>query len=388
MLITESKNCTGCGACANICPHNALNIVDDKFGFLKPVVNNKLCTGCNLCKNICPILNFNCHMNGTPEVYALIYKNDEILQKSSSGGAFYAFAQKVIKSNGTVYGVIWDKNIKAIHARAANLDEIEKMHGSKYVQSDTNTTFRQVKKDLEKGLHVLYTGTPCQIAGLQAFLRKDYDKLHTIDLICNGTQSRLLLERYKQNFMLDKNTEEFISNINFRSKKQGWGNYFTVITTNKNTYEIQNDLYPQVMNISTNYCCSECKFNKIPRIGDITIGDFWGVEAFDNSLDNKKGVSIILVNSINGKSLLQQIDDTCILRKVPLKTAIKKNPNITGLIKLNREREQFIKEISNPNLSYNKIMKHYTKIPFYITIYRTLPLFIKNFIRKKLLQRY
>ena len=387
MQIVESKKCTGCGACSNICPHGAIKMTEDKYGFLKPVVNTKLCINCNLCKTVCPVINSKICLEERLQAYALIYKDDIIRLKSASGGAFYAFASKVIASGGAVYGVVWDENIKAFHSRAATLEELEQMHGSKYVQSNTKNTFKEVKVDLENGINVLYTGTPCQIAGLKGFLRKDYENLFTIDLICNGVQSRLLFEKYKQNFMLDKDDDEFITNINFRSKIEGWGKYCTEIKTNKHSYKIQNDLYPKVMDFSANYCCGECKFNKIPRAGDVTIGDFWGVENFNPNLNDKKGLSIILVNSTKGKKILKQIEDICVLTSVPLEVAINGNPNITGRIKSKGKQEVFLSKIQNPNISYIRLMKKYTKLPFYVIVYKILPNFIKSFIKKKILKK-
>ena len=384
--LANKKDCTGCTACINVCAHKAIVMYADSEGFLYPTINESQCVQCGLCEQVCPVLTITESGNtDQPIVYAMWHKHDRV--KSSSGGAFSALARLIFSKGGKVYGAAFGENLVLQHVGISSIEELQKLRGSKYLQSNLGDIFKDVKKDLLEERWVLFCGTPCQIAGLKGFLRKDYENLFTIDLICNGVQSRLLFEKYKQNFMLDKDDDEFITNINFRSKIEGWGKYCTEIKTNKHSYKIQNDLYPKVMDFSANYCCGECKFNKIPRAGDVTIGDFWGVENFNPNLNDKKGLSIILVNSTKGKKILKQIEDICVLTSVPLEVAINGNPNITGRIKSKGKQEVFLSKIQNPNISYIRLMKKYTKLPFYVIVYKILPNFIKSFIKKKILKK-
>ena len=216
MHVENKHNCTGCGACYNICPQNAISMQGDKYGFYKPVIDNTKCVHCSLCEKVCP-LDKNFTQDVEPKVFALINKDEKTRLKCASGGAFALFATQIINEGGVVYGVVWDENIIACHTRTDNLIDLEKMYSSKYVQSNIKNTFKQAKSDLEKGTQVLFSGTPCQIAGLKSYLKKEYENLITIDLVCHGAQSPLIFEKYKKEFMKDKKNEKLI-NINFRSK--------------------------------------------------------------------------------------------------------------------------------------------------------------------------
>lgn len=388
MIKKKHTNCTGCGACYNTCPVDAITMQGDKYGFYKPQINQKKCINCGLCEKTCPLDNYK-SKNDEPKAYALINKDETTRLKCASGGAFAAFAKLVLEQNGIVYGVVWNDDIVAIHSRAKNIEQLEKMYSSKYVQANTLDTFKQAKKDLEDGTFVLYSGTPCQIAGLESYLKKDYENLITIDLVCHGVPSPLILEKYKQEFLKNKPDEKII-NINFRSKKRGWGSFYTlIIETNKKEYCIDGSKSSYLKafgNLSLNTSCLDCQFNKIPRITDITIGDFWGVNEFDKSLNDKKGTSIILINNDRGQNLLNKIKTNCKLQEVPLNVVTKRNPNIYSSSKAHKNREKFLEYVCIKNNTLNSGVKKYLKIPFHIVIYRLLPQFAKNFIKYKILK--
>lgn len=389
MYVEDKELCTGCGACYNACPVNAISMKMDKYGFYKPIIDKAKCINCGLCEKICPLDSYKSNNNITPQVYALINKDDNVRLKSASGGAFSAFAKNVLEQNGVVYGVIWNDDIVAIHSRAENVEQLEKMYSSKYVQSNTKDTFKQAKQDLDNGKKVLFSGTPCQIAGLKSYLRKEYDNLITIDLICHGTPSPLIFEKYKQEF-LQENNEEKILNLNFRSKKRGWGAFYTlIIKTDRKEYCIDGSKSSYLKafgNLSLNTSCLNCQFNKIPRIADITVGDFWGVDEYDNSLNDKKGTSIILINNIKGQNLLKEIEKNCRLQEVPLDVAIKRNPNIYSSSKAHKNRKKFLEDACINNKSLKYCVKKYLKTPIHILIYRLLPQFAKDFIKYKILK--
>lgn len=386
MHIENKHNCTGCGACYNICPKGAIELQGDAEGFYKPIIDKEKCINCGLCEKICPLDKYKSNNNEKPKVFAFM-NNDEVRLKSSSGGAFSVFADFVLNNNGVIYGVIWNEDIKAVHSRATAADEVEKMHGSKYVQSNTKDTFKQAKEDLENGKLVLFTGTPCQIAGLKSYLQKDYDNLLTIDLICHGSQSLLFLEKYKQEFLKNKKDEKILG-INFRSKKSPWGaGYFTTtITTNREIYHLQKDYYTLFMDYSLNECCYDCQFGKIPRVADITIGDFWGVDEYDKSLNDGKGLSIVLINSLKGEEKFNLIKKDYYSKEVPLDIVVKYNPNIVTPSIRPQKYKEFWKDIKKGK-SLQNCKRKYFKEPLHIIIYRQLPQFAKDFIKYKILKR-
>ncbi|MBQ7764183.1 Coenzyme F420 hydrogenase/dehydrogenase, beta subunit C-terminal domain [bacterium] len=388
MQVENKKLCTGCGACYNVCPVGAIIMQGDEFGFYKPTIDKEKCTNCGLCEKICPLDKFISN-NKEPKAMSLVHKDDSVRLKCASGGAFSAFAIQIINNGGVVYGVVWNENIVAVHDRAETIEQLEKMYTSKYVQANTKDTFKYVKKDLESGKTVLFSGTPCQIAGLKAYLRKEYDNLITVDLVCHGTPSPLILEKYKQEF-LKENNEENILNINFRSKKRGWGAFYTLIIQTKNKeycIDGSKSTYLQAFgNLSLNTSCLDCIFNKIPRVADITIGDFWGVDEYDKSLNDKKGISIVLINNQKGQNLLKQIENICKLQEIPLEVVIKRNPNIYSSSKPHKYRVEFLNEVCVENKSLKSCVKRYNKVSLHIALYRLLPQFAKNFIKYKILK--
>lgn len=388
MQIENKTNCTGCGACYNVCPVNAITMQGDTYGFYKPVIDKSKCTNCGLCEKICPLDNYK-SKNNEPKAFALINKDQTTRLKCASGAAFAAFAKLILEQNGITYGVIWNDDIVAVHSRAENIEQLERMYSSKYVQANTLDTFKQVKTDLENGKLILYSGTPCQITGLKSYLKQDYENLVTIDLICHGVPSPLILEKYKQEFLKNKPDEKII-NINFRSKKRGWGAFYTlIINTNKKEYCIDglNSSYLKAFsNLSLNTSCVNCQFNKIPRVADITIGDFWGVDEYDESLNDKKGLSIILINNEKGQNLLNKIQTSCKLQEVPLEVAIKRNPNIYSSSKAHKNREEFLDYVCIKNKTLKSGIQKYLKTPIYIVIYRLLPQFMKDFIKYKIMK--
>lgn len=388
MQVENKTNCTGCGACYNACPVDAIAMQGDKYGFYKPVIDKAKCINCGSCEKICPLDNYT-SKNNEPKASALINKDEVTRLKCASGGAFSAFAKYILEQNGIVYGVIWNNDIVAIHSRAENIEQLGKMYSSKYVQANTLDTFQQVKKDLKEEKLVLYSGTPCQIAGLKSYLKKDYENLITVDLVCHGVPSPLIFEKYKQEFLQNKPNEQLI-NINFRSKLIGWNSSHTItdIYTNIKLYSLKKINYMKAFlyNAAINTSCLDCQFNKIPRIADLTIGDFWGVDEYDSSLNDKKGTSIILINNEKGQNLLNKIKTNCKIQEVSLEVAIKRNPNIYSSSKAHKNREKFLEYVCVKNKPLKSGVKKYLKIPIHIIIYRLLPQFIKNFIKYKILK--
>ena len=393
MQIEENKLCCGCGACENICPKSAITMVQNNKGFYIPQIDKLKCIECGMCDNICPVFNHKTDNDPKPEVYSFVSKDEKTRLKSASGSVFPVFAKYIIKNGGVVFGCVWDENITACHTKAETIQELEKMYSSKYVQSNTKNTYSQAKELLNSGRHVLYTGTPCQIAGLKSFLQRDYDNLLTMEVICHGTPSPKVLEQYKNEFMKSKRKGEILENINFRSKIKGWDiNYLLTTTTTTTTHcPALKDPYMKcfLFNLSINESCIHCKFNQLPRTADITMGDFWGVENYDNSLNDKKGISIILINSQKGREYYDKIKKNCYTTSVPLDYVTKHNPNITGSSKPHPKHDEFFKEFIEGKTSLKKLSKKYVKTyPWILRMfYKLMPQNIKNLIKKYILRK-
>ena len=387
MHVENKSNCTGCGACFNICPKDAITMQCDDCGFYKPVIDKDKCVNCGLCEKICPLDNYKSNNIEQPKVFAFQNKDEETLYKCASGGAFALFAKHIIEQGGIVYGVIYDENIVACHSRTDNLTELEKMLSSKYVQSDTKDTFKQAKTDLENGKKVLFSGTPCQIAGLKSYLQKDYENLITVDLVCHGTPSPLIFEKYKKEISKKLKKDEKIININFRSKINGWNPYSICVSTNKKELYIpaKDSIFMKLFlsDLSINSSCSDCMYNKIPRIADITVGDFWGVNQYNQDLNNNKGLSIVLINSLKGFEFYNKVVESNISTEIPLDAVVKYNKNIVTSSKSHPKRQDFFEDIKN-GTSLKSCVKKYCREPLYIHLYRLLPQFAKDFIKYKI----
>ena len=382
MQIEENKLCCGCGACKNICPKSAITMTQNDKGFYVPQIDKLKCIECGMCDNICPVFNYTLK-NNNPKSYALLNKDNEKRYNSSSGGAFICFAENIIENNGVVYGAIFDGNTQSVkHKRAVDTETVKLMHGSKYVQSSIDDTYRLAKNDLDDGKKVLFSGTPCQIAGLNNFLRKSYDNLVTIDLVCHGSQSPAVFSKYITEYK-EEHKNETLLNINFRSKKNGWGKYLTAVTTTTGIYYIFKDYYPNIMDLSINECCTNCNFARLPRIADVTIGDFWGIDDYKKTLNDGKGTSVVLINSQKGGELFNIIKDKCITEEVPLPAAIIKNPNIKTSTKPHPRCDDFFKEFMEGKTSLKKLSKKYVKTyPCILKMfYKLMPQGIKNLIK-------
>lgn len=391
--INNMQNCTGCGACFNICPHSAIQMIEDERGFLKPFIDDTKCVKCGLCEKTCPVLHYESKIFEKTKVFAFINNDEKTRLKSASGSVFPAFAKYVLENNGVVFGVIYDDEMKVCHSMATTWQDIESMQSSKYVQSDTKDTYKKAKQELESGKFVLFTGTPCQIAGLKSYLKKDYDNLLTIDLICHGVPSRKVFKKYNKEFMKAKNDSGKILNINMRSKIKGWQSSLTTTITTTTTYHTPNtkEYFMQIFlsNLSINDSCLDCKFNKLPRVADITMGDFWGVEDFDITLDDKKGTSIVLLNSAKGEKYFDLIKEYAFIKEVPIEVAIRKNHNIYSSSKGHPKREEFFEDLLKSDATLSKLSKKYIKTyPFILKLfYELMPKFIKNRIKTYILRR-
>ena len=367
MEICNLDSCTGCGACQNICPKRCISIELNIEGFYKYNVNKNLCINCGVCKSVCPSNSyFDIKENIETKAYVAWNLDNATRIKSSSGGLFSILAESVLEMNGVVFGAEFDNNFNVNHISIHDIHDLKKLRGSKYIQSHTNNTYYDTKKLVNQGKHVLYSGTPCQIAGLYSYLGKDYENLITCDLICHGVCStkvyRDVLDYY------EKKNNSKIKNIEFRDKKTGWKDSSVSITfdSGKSISEIIHIsllTYGFASGFTNNRTCSKCKHAVLPRRADITLGDYGGQ---DYILYPKKeindGISLVLVNSRKGKSCLENIKDKIYLEEKVLDELLIDQPNIYKSNELNIIRDKFFDEyINNP---FEIIKKEYLQAPF------------------------
>ena len=346
-VLEEKNKCFGCRACVNICPVNAISMQEDEEGFFYPVVNTEKCTNCGLCKKSCPSLNKSDVYNENtkePECYALM-ADDETRLVSSSGGAFSLFADWILEQGGYVCGVAFVEQ-KVQHIIINNKDDMYKLRGSKYVQSDTNTVYKEIKTLLIQNKLVLFTGTPCQVAGLNTYLGKKYDNLYTIDLICHGVPPQKVFDMYLDETL---QKDDIFEHANFRDKKAGWTVYLTTTTTTGKRYyadSLHNDMYLQAFlnNMCLRPSCGTCPYTSTQREADITIGDFWAIERFDKSLNDNKGTSVVLLNNTKGQDILRKIQDKIsVCTKVPIEYASWYNITLKQPLKQHTNRKAFFR---------------------------------------------
>lgn len=326
------KDCTGCGACSNICPKNCINMIADNNGFLYPQINNDKCVNCSLCEKTCPVLNKEVKENPVDVICYAAKTNDGSIRKlSSSGGVFSVIAEKILKNNGIVYGAAFDENFVVKHIGVSSPDNLDLIRRSKYVQSNLNDSFTAVKNDLNDGKSVLFTGTPCQVEGLLSYLKKPYDNLTTMDFVCHGVPSPAVWEQYKN--YLQKKYNSSITNVNFRDKSLGWKRFsMRVEFENGNIYSNAsvNDPYMNAFlaNIDLRESCYSCKFKNTIHKSDITVADFWGIDKTNPAIDDDKGLSLLLVNSEKGNALITETQNQLTITTADIEKAISYNPCI------------------------------------------------------------
>lgn len=346
----KKNECTGCLACYNVCPKKAIEIIQDEKGFYFPQIDKKKCINCGICYKTCPSLNKKKYNEECSNIIAAWSKNEEERKKSTSGGISFLISKKFIENGGIVYGSIIDDNYKIIHKRIENDTDLEKMRGSKYVQSNIGDTFCMVKKDLKEGKKVLFTGTPCQISGLKSYLKKEYENIFLIDIICHGTPSPMIFEKYIH-FIMDKYHEHgIIKQINFRYKKPNWEKFsMNIVFSDGFTYN--QDMYHDYFlrsfleNYITRECCHSCIYTSLNRCGDITLADFWSYISNNYKYrNNNKGINLVLINNLKGEQLIKLIDNEIISIKKSKKDALRSNKCLYSPYSANKDEKDYWKK--------------------------------------------
>lgn len=303
-----SDDCTGCGACAAVCPVRCISMEQDDEGFFRPRIDYDKCIECRQCEKSCHVLLPKKDMGKKPLAYAARSNDDKVLNASSSGGAFSVFAQQAFKQNGVIYGAEYQDDWTVSLTRAQNEEEIAKMRGSKYLQSTADKAYAAAKEDLDRGTFVVFTGLPCQVSGLYAFLKDDPDNLIIVDIICHGAASPGLFQEYIK-YREDKTGKKIVY-LNHRDKKVGWNEALPIqmmIETQDGGREYipayeDPYLYGFLQSLTIMRACSSCPYATVPRYSDISMGDFGGLGVLvPSTVYNSRGVSQILVNTEKGK---------------------------------------------------------------------------------------
>lgn len=360
--VKEKDKCCGCYACYNICPQNAIEMKEDEKGFKYPYIDKEKCVSCGLCERVCPILNKS-KINNEPKAYACINKNDHIRSESSSGGIFTLLAENILSKSGVVFGAAFDEDINVKHYMIEKQEDLYKFRGSKYVQSQIGDAYKLAKSKLDEDKYVLFTGTPCQIEGLKSYLRKNYDKLYTQDIVCHGVPSPLVWDKYKKN--IENKYKDRIVEFNFRNKEKSWKSYDLSIkfASGKNIDEkASNNLYMKAFlkDICLRDSCYNCTFKSMNRIADITLADFWGIQKVKPDFDDDKGTSLVVINSKKGKELFESIKSNIRYEEVNIHEAIKYNPSMIKFVPLPNTRETFFRDIHDIDIE-NAIKKNLPK---------------------------
>lgn len=305
LKLPQQIDCFGCSACESICPHRAIDLQPDKLGFLHPVVDRTLCIDCHLCERVCPSLHQDELRNTPLTVVAARHQVPAEVSQSRSGGAFWALAQAFIYE-GVIYGACFDTPSHIVHRRATTLRECQQFRGSKYAQSDQRGIFSQIRKDLEEGRQVMFTGTPCQVAGLKRYVPdKLAERLTTIDLVCHGSASpRVWSENIRY---IEHRHGSTVTAANFRDKRYGWSQTIETYQLSDGR-EVRSSLFSRLycLDLIERECCSRCPFTNLQRCGDITIGDFWHWEKLSDEWNDDCGVSLITINSPKGQTLFDK----------------------------------------------------------------------------------
>lgn len=364
--LVNVEQCTGCSACANACPKNAIKMIADKEGFFQPIVDDDKCINCGLCERACPALSANLPWGiFTPKVNAGWHNFDRKI--SSSGGMFSAFARGILSEGGSVFGASLNSDLVCRHIEILSIDDLQLLRGSKYLQSEIGLIFRTIKMRLENRKKVLFCGTPCQVSGLRKFLKKDYENLLTIDLACHGVPSNAVFKSYinklQKALNLSKKNQK-IQDFEFR-RRDGWGMFPSYSIDESRFIPVygSNALYMKAFDKSALFrkSCYSCRYAKIPRIGDITLADFWGIGRHGKPFkyDTMKGVSLVLANTEKGLNAINSLDEDSFIEERTLDEALIENHNLTNSSPRHPQRDEIIQDFLNERMSLEKIGKKY-----------------------------
>ena len=358
----NKKGCCGCTACMHVCPLKCISMHEDEEGFLYTVIEKEKCIHCHQCEKVCPVRNTD-NVHRKTETFVGYNRNEEIRKYSSSGGIFSVIAEWILQQNGVAFGAAFDENFEVHHIAVETKEELEKLRGSKYVQSRLENVYPEVKQYLEMNRKVLFTGTACQIAGLKKYLGKEYETLFTLDVLCHGVPSPKIWRMYLEEMKRQHNA--LIEKVEFRNKETGWKNYsMNILFSDMQRYCVHffEDKFMRMFldNIDLRPSCYACHFKGFPRRSDMTIGDSWGIEKYMPDMDDDKGTSIILIHSLKGEIMLDAIKKNLIVREAILDEVLPSTADSRRSVEMHPNRKKYVDGI-NRNQSFQSLYEYVEK---------------------------
>ncbi len=363
LKLKDKAQCCGCASCAQVCPKHCITMQADDEGFLYPQIDQEKCAHCGLCEKSCPVLNVQPEEEGKPKAYAAYSKNEDQRQCSSSGGIFSLLAEQILNAGGVVIGAEMAEDCRSVrHVAIESKDELYRLQGSKYQQSQTGMIYARAKQYLTEGRQVLFSGTPCQVEGLKSYLKKGDANLLCVDLICHGAPSPKLWAKYVD--YREKRAGAQVRRTFFRHKKYGWKAYAVLLEFSNNTvYEqtLQTDSYMQMFlqNICLRPSCYQCQFKKMHRVSDITLADFWGCQSVCPEMDDDKGLSAVMVHSEKGQKAINALQDQAVWKQVDVEQVVAGNSSMVKSCEKPPMRDAFMQEMDG--ISMRRLGKKYLK---------------------------
>lgn len=381
--VVDKAKCVGCHACYNCCPLNCITMEDDNEGFMYPRVDQNVCINCKKCEKVCPVIQKPTLGSFSEASFAAYSKNEQIRKCSSSGGVFSALAQIVLKHNGVVFGAAFDDEFQVHHIRVESVKDLEKLRGSKYVQSRIEKTFKDAKEILESGREVYFSGTPCQIDGSKNYLGREYENLITQDIICHGVPAPYVWDKYLDSVRNNINSE--ITQISFRDKLLGWRKYSVRIEGANGKVEMSTFLdNPMMRAYLRDMClrpsCYDCPSKGVKRSSDITLADFWNVSDFIDDFDDDRGTDLIICHSSKGMKLLQEAESAIECHKVDMR-AVYENVPMNTSSRLPTKRNDFMEYLEHG--SFVESVQKYCTIPIHERLVTKIKLISKRISRRK-----
>lgn len=362
--LSTKSDCCGCWACAQACPTKCISMPEDNEGFRYPQINESKCIECKLCEKVCPISNYKKQEYTSKRTFLVQHKDERVLNDSTSGGAFSAIAEYVIKQGGVVFGAVYEKDYVVAHDFVDDIEGLHKFRNSKYVQSIIGDAFTKVRYFLDRDRKVLFSGTPCQVEALLNYLRKPYKNLFTVDFVCHSIPSPLVLHKYLE---LQEKKIGKISSLRFRDKHRGYkySNMALVSASGEKYNEgIDTDVYLRAFfsDMSIRQSCSTCKFRPIFRRSDFTIWDCFEVGDLCPELDNDKGVTRVLCQSTRAVDILNSLNKIASIVEIPFSKAVNVEREEKWKISLNPKRNEFFHDLNDSSLTPEQFFNKYFPI--------------------------
>lgn len=350
--IIDKPACCGCGACASVCPKGCISLAADEEGFPYPQVAEEACLRCGLCERVCPLLHRPAQ-HPLLGVYGVKNKDDRVRLASSSGGCFTLLAQAVLAQGGCAYGAALDQDLTVRHIRVEEEAELPRLQGSKYVQSVLGGCFQEAASLLQAGRTVLFSGTPCQIAGLQGYLRRPYEKLYTVDVVCHGVPSPKVYRKHLAE--LARQVGEPVIAVRFRNKEEGWKQGRTLFYTAHHCLgdTKRRETYMRLFlnGLSTRPSCSDCAFNNKRSQADLTIADYWGVDKQFPAFDDDKGVTLAIINTAKGQALFDAVKGGAEVLATDFAKGAQYNLAVAAPMPVHPGRQRFFRDLEQHSLA-------------------------------------